>query len=68
MTAAFCSFSVSSSLFILTEDMRTAMQLTDVWTIPMIIILLAGILLAVSGRKNKEEESENKQNAAVIAA
>ncbi len=55
-------------LFILTEDMRTAMQLTDVWTIPMIIILLAGILLAVSGRKNKEEETENEQNAAVIAA
>ena len=50
--------------FIFTEDMRNPMALTDKWTIAMIAILIADILLLIIRGKRKEmEEETNKAEA-----
>ena len=51
--------------FILTENMRNPMVLTDKWTIMMIIILLVNAVLAflTRNKKDDEEEEEEKANA-----
>ena len=61
---------LSVIVFILTENMANPMVLTDRWTVLMVLILLANIvlLLFTSGRKSKEEETEEVCSAETAAA
>ena len=52
--------------FILTEDMTLKMQLTDNWTLMMIIILAIEAVLAIASKKTTEE-GEEKQAETVKA-
>lgn len=48
--------------FFLTEDMSLQMQLTDKWTLMMLIILAVEIITAVFARKtNEEDDSEEAE-------
>ena len=49
---------ISLILFILTEDMTLPMELVDEWTIWMVILLAAALLLALTSRKVTEEPDE----------
>ena len=51
---------ISVIAFILTEDMSLPMQLTDRWTILMVIILAVEALCMVLAKKTKEEEEEQE--------
>ena len=53
--AAIVAAIISLILFILTEDMTLPMELVDEWTIWMIIILVAALLLALISRKVTED-------------
>ncbi len=50
--------------FLLTEDMRLPMRLTDKWTILMVVIALIGIILAIATKNRKKEEEDEEQTAA----
>ena len=52
---------VSVVLFILTEDMRNRIRLTDRWTLIMIVIMLINFLLAFLTRNRYEEYEEEEQ-------
>ena len=53
--------------FLLTEDMRLPMQLTDKWTVLMIIIAVVGIILAIA-TKNKKKDDEDREDRAEAMA
>lgn len=42
-------------LFVITEDLHKPIQVIDIWTLPMIVIFAAMIMLAKWGAKDKEE-------------
>ncbi len=51
-------------VFLLTEDMRQPMRLTDVYTILMIVVFLVGLLLAFfTRRKNRRQKKEKSLEA-----
>ena len=56
--------------FILTEDMRNPMVLTDRYTILMIVIVILNLILAIlsGNKKEREEEEEQKQNPILAEA
>jgi uncharacterized repeat protein (TIGR02543 family) len=54
---------VAVIVFILTEDMTLPMQITDKWTIWMVVIAVAQILVAFFSRKKVEEEDLDQQHA-----
>ncbi|MBQ3393972.1 MAG: InlB B-repeat-containing protein [Oscillospiraceae bacterium] len=50
--------------FLLTENMKNPMVLTDKWTLLMVVMALANVLLAFLSRKTKkDEEEEDKRKA-----
>ena len=54
----------SAIVFLLTEDMRQPMRLTDVYTILMIVVFLVGLLLAFfTRRKNRRQKKEKSLEA-----
>ncbi len=57
-------------IFILTEDMRNPMVLTDRYTILMIVIVILNLILAIlsGNKKEREEEEEEKQNPILAEA
>jgi cbb3-type cytochrome oxidase subunit 3 len=48
--------------FILTEDMTLPMQMTDKWTILMLIIFIVQAIMRIL-TKNKKDEEDNSKNA-----
>ena len=48
--------------FILTEDMTLPMQMTDKWTILMLVIFIVQVVMRVL-TKNKKDEEDNNKNA-----
>ena len=52
---------LSVIIFIFTEDMRNPMDLKDRYTLLMVIIALATILLAFFSRNKKEEKEEEER-------
>ena len=54
-------------LFLLTEDMRLAMTLTDLWTIPHAILFAAGLLCYISMSKKESEDNDEGQLAGGVA-
>ncbi len=50
-------------LFVLTEDMRNPMTLTDKWTIWMALIALVNVVLAFATRNKKQENEDEDAKA-----
>ena len=54
---------ISAVVFLLTEDMSRPMQLTDKWTVLMLVILIGSLVLALA-TKNRKQKSEAREAAA----
>ena len=54
--------------FILTEDMSLPMQLTDKWTLMMIIMLAIEAVLGIASKKTREEGEEKQAEATMAEA
>ena len=54
--------------FILTEDMSLPMQLTDKWTLMMIIMLAIEAVLGITSKKTREEGEEKQAEAKIAEA
>ena len=52
--------------FILTENVKNPMQLTDKWTVVMVIAALAGILLMILTADRKEEKEDEMPEAQAV--
>jgi uncharacterized repeat protein (TIGR02543 family) len=52
------AFAVALVLFLLTEDMRNPMVLTDIWTIWHVIIAIVATVLAFLSRRPEEQDDE----------
>ena len=50
--------------FILTENMKNPMVLTDKWTVLMVVMALANVILAVLSKKKKEDKDEEETQKA----
>ena len=53
--------------FILTENMTLKMQLTDRWTIMMLIILAIQVVVALMAKTSKDEEEKDVETIKVNA-
>lgn|GEM_PF-2116382 len=66
---AFLAAPISIVAFLLTEDMTLPMAMVDQWTILMLVILLAQVILAVASRKtDKDTDDDQTQQAAPMTA
>ena len=53
----------SALLFIFTENVRLPMGLVDMWTIPMILLCVGGIVARILTRTTKEEVEEEEEES-----
>jgi len=54
--------------FILTEDMRLPMIMTDRWTLLMVVILLSNLVLAYVTRNKEDDDDEDEEEGDTLPA